>query len=260
MKKTVIALGLILIFSANARCATVTGGVSKADVNCGANQIVDNATNMPVANAKVSMPKLGYYTVTDDEGRFNLATIQNATILSVEKEGYRPFSLTVNQMANSKPIVLGIQKSDMFDVVIESDMMHLGDDNYSPSSANAGYFQLQSKGPSYSKQFVMKSSVLNKNNYLVIGSILGIDTLLARSMGQNKIVNAYSSPPEVYFNGTKIAEIQLNGDNQKIKLPNRLIKANAANEITIKTGRNLMQRAYIDYDDIEIANLSIMTE
>ena len=258
MKKSVIILGLILIFSANAYGATVTGGVSKVDVK--SNQIIDNATNMPVANAKISMPKLGYYTITDENGNFELAAIQNSTILSVSKEGYRPFSLTVDKMANSKPLVLGIQKSDVFDVVIESDMMHLGDDVYSPSSANAGYFRLQSKGPSYTKQFIMKSSVLYKNNYLVIGSILGIDTLLARSMGQNRIVNAYSSPPEVYFNGIKIAEIQLNGDNQKIKLPNNLIKSNVPNEITIKTGKNLMQRAYIDYDDIEIANLSIMTE
>ena len=89
---------------------------------------------------------------------------------------------------------------------------------------------------------------------------MGIDTLLARSMGQNSIVNSYASPPEVYFNGVKIAEIQLNGDNQKIKLPNNLIRSNRQNEVTIKAGRNLMQRAYLDYDDIEIANLSIMSE
>lgn len=260
MQKSVIILGLMLLFTTNAYCATVTGGVSKVDVKNGVNQIIDNATNLPVANAKISMPKLGYYTITDENGNFELASVQNATILSVEKEGYRPFSLTVDKISNSKPLVLGIQKSDAFDVIIESDMMHLGDNNYSMSSANAGHFKLKSNGPSYTKQFIMKSTVLNRSNYLVIGSILGIDTLLARSMGQNSIVNAYSSPPEVYFNGTKIAEIQLNGDNQKIKLPNRLIKANVPNEITIKTGRNLMQRAYIDYDDIEIANLSIMTE
>ena len=64
----------------------------------------------------------------------------------------------------------------------------------------------------------------------------------------------------MFFNGEKIAEIQLNGDNQKIKLPNRLINAGMQNEIMIKTGRNLQQTAYIDYDDIEIMNLSIQSE
>lgn len=32
------------------------------------------------------------------------------------------------------------------------------------------------------------------------------------------------------------------------------------NEITIRTGRNLKQTAYIDYDDIEFMNLSIQSE
>ena len=74
---------------------------------------------------------------------------------------------------------------------------------------------------------------------------------------KEKIPNAFASPPEVYFNGNKISEIQLNGDGQKIKLPSNLIKKNQVNEITIKTGRNLMQTAYVDYDDIEFMNLII---
>ena len=68
---------------------------------------------------------------------------------------------------------------------------------------------------------------------------------------------AFASPPEVYFNGNKISEIQLNGDGQRIKLPSSLIRKSQVNEITIKTGRNLMQTAYIDYDDIEFMNLII---
>ena len=94
--------------------------------------------------------------------------------------------------------------------------------------------------------------------YLVIGSIIGVDTKMARSMGQNKIIQAYASPPEIFFNGNKIAEIQLNGDGQRFKIPRNLIRADK-NEITIKTGRNLMQTAYIDYDDIEISNISLET-
>ena len=83
---------------------------------------------------------------------------------------------------------------------------------------------------------------------------------MARSLKQNSIVNSYASPPEVYFNGSKIAEIQLNGDGQRIKIPNNLIRNGQLNEVTIKTGRNMKQTAYIDYDDIEIMNLSIQSE
>ena len=60
---------------------------------------------------------------------------------------------------------------------------------------------------------------------------------------------------ELYFNGNKISEIQINGDSQKIRIPPALIRKNQTNEVTIKTGRNLMQTAYIDYDDIEFMNL-----
>ena len=35
---------------------------------------------------------------------------------------------------------------------------------------------------------------------------------------------------------------------------------NGKNELTIKTGHNLMEMAYIDYDDIEFMNLSVVTE
>ena len=55
----------------------------------------------------------------------------------------------------------------------------------------------------------------------------------------------------------KISEIQINGDGQRIKIPSALIRRNQINEVTIKTGRNLMQTAYIDYDDIEFMNLFI---
>ena len=78
---------------------------------------------------------------------------------------------------------------------------------------------------------------------------------MARSIGQNHITTAFASPPEVYFNGNRISEIQINGDAQRIRIPSSIIRKNQMNEVTIKTGRNLMQTAYIDYDDIEFMNL-----
>ncbi len=260
MKQFLICLFLLHIFCVPVNSAVMEGGVSKTGVG-NSSRIVDNATNMPVAGAKVSLPKNNYTTYSDAQGGFNLNTeIKDPTIMSVEKDGYRPFSLTINEKMASKPIVVGIEKSDIQDVIISSEMFHLGDDNFSASSANSGEFKGKSIGPFFSKSFKIAGNALSKKNYLVIGSIIGIDTLMAKKMRQNSIVNSFSSPPEVYFNGSKIAEIQLNGDGQRIKIPNHLLRPGQLNEVTIKTGRNLKQTAYIDYDDIEFMNLTIQSE
>ena len=223
-------------------------------------QIIDNQTNLPIQNAKVSLPKQNYTTYTDSNGSFNLDTnVNDSSILSVEKQGYRPFSVTINDKIAAKPIIIGIEKSNLQDVILSSQMIHLGDDNFSDASANSSEFQGKATGAFYSQTFNLSPNVLNKKNYLVIGSIIGIDTLLARTMRQNSIVNSYSSPPEIYLNGSKIAEIQLNGDGQKVRLPNNLVRS-GMNEITVKTGRNMQRKDYIDYDDIEFMNLSVITE
>lgn len=259
MKKILLLLLFMLLISgSNANAEALTGGVSTVGTG---NRVVDAKTNAPVANAQISLPKQGYKTTSDENGNFKLeAHFVGDTIMSVQKDGYRPFSLTINEKIANQPMVLGIQKSNAKDVVIESDMLHLGDDNFSADSANAREFKVKAIGPFYTKVFKMSAETMSYNNFLVIGSIIGIDTAMARALKQNSIRNSFASPPEVFFNGTKIAEIQLNGDNQKIKLPNNLIRPNQPNEVTIRTGRNLMQRNYIDYDDIELMNLSIQTE
>lgn len=257
MKK--LLLLAIAIFSFNQCFAEpLTGGVSEIGLG---NKVVDAKTNAPISNAQITLPKQGISTKTDSNGNFTLPsiTIPNDTILSVNKNGYRPYSITIDKNIAAKPMVLGIQKSETMDVVIESEMLHLGDDNFSKASANSGEFRLKATGPAYRKSFMMTANTLTYNNFLVIGSIIGIDTKLARQMRQNSIQNSYASPPEVFFNGKKIAEIQLNGDNQKIKLPRALIRPDQLNEIVIQTGINLFQRAYIDYDDIELINISIET-
>ena len=92
--------------------------------------------------------------------------------------------------------------------------------------------------------------------YLIIGSVIGIDTKMARDMGQSKVTTSFAAPPQIYFNGNMIAELNLNGDNQQIKIPHSLIRI-GENQLTIKAGKNLFQTAYVDYDDIEIMNLFI---
>jgi hypothetical protein len=256
MKKTLItAICLFALSLTSAEAKIFEGNVT--EVGQGKiNRIVDVDTHAPISNATVSMPQKNYVTKTDGNGAFELqADISGDTILSVNKDGYKPFSLTINDQIASKPITVGIEKSSPKDIVIDSNMFHLGDNNYSDLSANSGEFRVNAIGPSYTKQFKMTSA--SDNVFLVIGSIIGIDTKMARSMGQNKILTAYAGPPEVFFNGTKVAEIHLNGDNQKIKLPRNLIRPNQHNEITLRTNRNMMQTAFIDYDDIEFMNLSI---
>ena len=260
MKKIYIILFLLSIICIRSHASVMEGGVSKTGLG-NSSRIVDNATNLPVSGAKVILPKHNYSTLSDSNGAFKLnADIKAPTIMSVEKEGYRPFSLTINENIASKPIIVGIEKSKVQDVIISAEMFHLGDDNFSLSSANSGEFKGKSIGPFYSKSFKIAANALSKKNYLVIGSIIGIDTLMAKKMKQNSIVNSFSSPPEVYFNGSRIASIQLNGDGQRIKIPNTLLRPGQMNEVTIKTGRNLKQTAYIDYDDIEFMNLTIQSE
>lgn len=235
--------------------ATFQGGVSERGQSS-SSRIIDKQTGEGVGGADINLPKQNYSTKTDKEGYFELdTTINGPSIMSIKKPNYKPFTMTIDEKSLNAPIVVGIEKSNSSGMALDTNMYHLGDDSFSELSANAGEFSMQAAGPFYTKQFTLKNLNLAKPVYLVIGSIIGIDTAMARSMGQNKIPNAFASPPEVYFNGNKISELQLNGDGQRIKLPAGLIKKNQINEITIKTGRNLMQTAYIDYDDIEFMNL-----
>ena len=263
MKKFISILSIFTILTSSAYATTFTGGVSKVGEQ-ESNQVIDAKTGQGVEFAKISIPQKNYKTFTDANGNFQLKALQitQPTIMNVEKEGYRPFSLTINNGDSlNNPMKIEIAKSEPADIALDSEILHLGDDSFSKNSANAGEFRLKSMGPYYSKDFIMTQSAKQCTNYLVIGSIVGLDTRLACSMGQNRIRGgAYSSPAEIYFNGRKIGELQINGDGQRVKIPNSLIKADAPNQITIKTGQNMMRSDHIDYDDIEIMNLSILSE
>ena len=250
MKKVLSVILLLFLLSSHAYCETFQGGVSERGQS-NSSRIIDKQTGEGIGGADINLPKQNYSTKTDGEGYFELdTTINGPSIMSVKKPNYKPFTMTIDEKSLNAPIVVGIEKSNASGMALDTNMYHLGDDSFSELSANAGEFSMQAIGPFYTKQFTLKSLNLAKP----------IDTAMARSMGQNKIPNAFASPPEVYFNGNKISELQLNGDGQRIKLPPSLIKKNQVNEITIKTGRNLMQTAYIDYDDIEFMNLIIENE
>lgn len=254
--KNLLSLFLIIVMLTPAFADTIQGRVSERGQTF-QNRVTDKKTGEGIAGAKITLPKENYQTKTNKDGYFELNTnIEGTSIMSVQKDKYKPFSMTVTQKSFEKPLEVTIEKSDAHNIAIDTSMHHLGDNSFSDNSANAGEFQGEAVGPFFTKKFNLKNINTRSSVYLVIGSIIGIDTLMARSMGQNRRPNAYASPTEVYFNGNKVADVQINGDGQKIKLPPNLIK-NGINEITVKTGRNLMQTSYVDYDDIEFMNLSI---
>ena len=258
MKNYYTLLLILSIICLTSHAGTYQGGVSEKGYNTSTGRIIDKASGKGISGAKISIPKNKYTTKTDRNGYFELDTsINDTSIMSVKKDKYKPFSMSINSKDLSEPLIVGIEKSNSYDLSVDSEMHHLGDDNYSKLSANAGEFRTEAEGPFFTKKFILKNLNYSMPIYIVIGSIVGIDTLMARTIGQNKVPNSYASAPEVYFNGNKISEIQINGDGQKIKIPPALIRKNKINEVTIKTGRNLMQTSYIDYDDIEFMNLSI---
>ena len=254
--KKLLSLFLIFNLLLPSFADTIEGRVSEQGTTA-QNRVIDKKTGEGINGAQILLPKENYRTKTDKDGFFELDTeIRGTSIMSVQKDKYKPFSMTVTQKSFSKPLEVTIEKSDAHNIAIDTSMHHLGDNSYSENSANAGEFQSDAAGPFFTKKFNLKNINTHSPVYLVIGSIIGIDTLVASSMGQNKRPNAYASPPEVFFNGNKVAEIQINGDGQKIRLPQNLVKR-GVNEVTVKTGKNLMQSSYVDYDDIEFMNLSI---
>lgn len=262
MKNFIYILAILFTLSQQTYATTFTGGVTKVGQQ-ESNQVIDSQTKQGIEFAKITIPQKNFRTYTDANGNFEIEHVQitQPTILNVEKEGYRPFSLTINNGDSlNNPMKIEIAKSEATDISLDSQILHLGDDTYSKNSANAADFRLKSIGPYYSKDFIMTDNAKRSANYLIIGSIVGLDTKLAKTMGQNRIQYAYSSPAEIYFNGKLIGELKVNGDGQRVKIPNSLIVANEANQITIKTGQNLMPSDHLDYDDIEIMNISILSE
>ncbi len=251
---------IILIFNTiflSSNAETITGKVDK-NYKSNSNQVIDKATLAPLKEVLIEVPSKNYRTRTDENGCFKLGTsINSPTIMSVKKDGYKPYSLTLEKDFSGEPIIIEIEKTNLNDIVIETDIVHLGDNYYSEHSANAGDFTIISSGSTYSKVFELRKMNYGENIYLNIGSIIGIDTINARNLKQTRVTTTWASPPEIYFNGKKIAELKINGDSQEIMLPRALAKEGTRNELIIKTGINQKKVDGIDYDDIEFTNLII---
>lgn len=254
----IFSLFIILFGLSESLADVISGQVQQEDKLYNRNQVVDSKTGQPVDKARVSVPKNGYETYTDKAGTFELNTkIDRPTVLSVEKEGFRSYSLTIDKNSLDVPLKLGIERTKSGDIQLEANLFHLGDDVFADTSANSSDFRIKSIGTFYTRSFKMSALGRNEEAVVVFGTVMGLDTKLAKAMGQNKIATVYSGPAEIFFNGQKIGELNINGDNQEIPIPKSLIGQN--NELTVKTGKNLFQHAYIDYDDIELANIRIET-
>lgn len=247
---------MIMLFFAGFSCAEVISGkIYHDDINY-QNRIVDYKTGNSIENAKITIPDLNYTTFSDSAGVFKLnANISGQTVLFVEKEGYKTFSLTVDNTVLSSPLRLGIEKSGPLDLQISKGIVRLGDNMFSTNSANSYDFHQDAYGHTYTHKFNKPNGASNQDIVVVIGSLIGVDTRKAKERGQNRIAEVYASAPQIYINGHKIASLELNGDNIEVVIPKHLLKAQ--NELKIETGKNLFQKEYTDYDDIELANIRI---
>lgn len=253
MKKILLLTILFLINFAN--CEVISGKINHDDINY-QNKIVDYKTGLPIENAKITIPDFNYTTYTNSDGAFKLnADIYNKTVLFVEKDGYKTFSLTIDNTVLNSPLKLGIEQTSPFDLQISQGIIRLGDNMFSTNSANSNDFHKNAYGYIYTQNFEKPKSNLNQDIVIIIGSLIGVDTKKAKEMGQNKIAKVYASPAEVFVNGHKVSNLELNGDNIEILIPKYVLKSQ--NELKIQTGKNLFQKEYTDYDDIELANIRI---
>ena len=108
----VILVVLILVFSNLCGfCEKLSGEVSKQG-ELERNTVVEQETGAGVGNARVSVPAQNFDTVTDQTGGFNIpASMIPPYIMSVKKDGYKPFSMTVTEKALAAPLLLQIEKA-----------------------------------------------------------------------------------------------------------------------------------------------------
>jgi hypothetical protein len=216
---------------------------------------VSNLQGLGVSNAQVAVPSKNYSTTTDSAGNFEIPKkFAPPFVLTVKKKGYEPFSLTVKSYGK-EPFHLVITEESAKKIAIESDTFHLGDNSYSEHSANAGDFRGRSVGTSYEKSFMVKNLGPNETLHLTIGSLIGVDTKEARRLGQSRVNDAYGSAVKVFFNSNQVANLKINGDNQRISIPKTFVRQNGKNVVKIIAGINQTQRDYVDYDDFEFTNL-----
>jgi hypothetical protein len=254
---------------------------SQVDLNsANSGVVVDKATGKPLAGVEVSLPDEGITVRTDAQGRFQLPRSTAGKILTAKASQYAPAAVTNQQGKNFE---LQLEKLSPRLQVIDDELHHLGDGNYSASSANASDFRLRNQGYRYIRTFAL-TQLPQGDMSLRVGSLIGLDTNQAMQAGQSSLNQSQPDGLKIFLNGQLINQIYLNGDNILVPLPRWLLRA-GANQLAIETprkvtnsgtgfsdsgggiigllqsfgiGRNLGMNAgidVVDYDDIEFAHL-----
>ncbi len=249
-------------------------------------QVIDQQTGQPLSNVEVAVPEAGISVRTDSQGRFQLPNdIPANEILVARLENYLPFSQTTS--SGDQPLQLQLERWDQNQtLVLETDVVRLGDNFYSSQSAAAGDFSTSAQGKEMNRTFDL-SQIPNRSPLLRIGSLIGLDTPEAVRAGQTQIPLADMSPLTVHLNGSQIHAIALAGDNITVPLPIERLQL-GTNTVTLRTGKtqhagfnqgggaqlpldipifggNLRisvpldgnGRGQLDYDDIQLANVVI---
>ncbi|GAB4210999.1 MAG: dockerin type I domain-containing protein [Synechococcales cyanobacterium] len=245
-------------------------------------RVVDRASGQPLANVEVAIPGAGISVRSDDQGRFQLpASIPQDQILVAKLDNYLPYSQTTDGELSLNVML------DRWDqtktLVLQSDVVHLGDDRYSPDSAGADQFRLRTQGTELVRSFTVTRPP-TRDPLLRIGSLIGLDTAAAVRAGQSRIRGADMSPMRVFLNGTPVGSIELGGNNLSVSLPRSLVQM-GQNTVTLRTGEvrdylssrqsqiavpffgGIVQfgipiqqgpgSLVVDHDDVELANVVI---
>lgn len=230
--------------------------VSYQTAPTGFGQVVRAMDGQPAAGVTVRIPALRWGTLSDAQGRFQLPALPSQPVIAMlEKEGFRPASVTLdrNSLAQ-KPLLARLEHAGGA-LLIDSEIHHLGDGSYAPGSAGAGEFRRQANGPVLRRSFVMPAKPRG-TEMLEIGSVLGLDTLDAHRHGQSRFHRA-STNMRVLLNGRLVGELSLNGDRRRLPIPAGLLQ-NGVNTLEIQTGFQSPDGVSIDFDDVELTLLSLV--
>jgi ABC-2 type transport system ATP-binding protein len=152
MKKILLLMICQILFSA-CYADVISGKINHNDMNY-KNKIIDSKTGQPIDRAKITIPEINFTTYTDSNGFFKLnVDVNDQMIMFVEHDGYKVFSLAVDNSTFNTPLKLGIEQSSPFDMQISEGVIHLGDNMYSSNSANSSDFRLSANSHYLSKVF-----------------------------------------------------------------------------------------------------------
>ncbi|HEY9687955.1 MAG TPA: carboxypeptidase regulatory-like domain-containing protein [Coleofasciculaceae cyanobacterium] len=209
----------------------------------------------PLSGVTVSIPNTKYKTTSGMDGRFTLPELpQKPVIVAFRKNGYVPVTVTLDRNSVRRhPLVVSLSELRNT-LVLDEQIRHLGDGSFSPISAGAGKFRRDSEGPVFRRRFGMDRPI-NGSAVLEIGSVIGLDTHAAHALGQSRFHHV-STPVQVLLNGELIGEITINGDRQRMTLPEGLLKQNESNILEIRTGYRHKGGGQ-DYDDMELMLITI---